>query len=96
MSDVLVVNFAALQQASADIQGALGALTNQLADLERDAAPLVATWDGVAREAYDVRQARWRNAAEDLSRILRNIKVAVDDSAADYHHTEQRNTGLFE
>ena len=96
MSDVLVVNFAALQQASADIQSALSALTNQLADLERDAAPLVATWDGAAREAYDVRQARWRNAAEDLSRILRDIKVAVDESAADYHHTEQRNTGLFE
>ena len=96
MSDVLVVNFAALQQASADIQSALGALTNQLADLERDAAPLVATWDGTAREAFDVRQARWRNAAEDLSRILRDIKVAVDESAADYHHTEQRNTGLFE
>ena len=96
MSDVLVVNFAALQQASADIQSALGALTNQVADLERDAAPLVATWDGAAREAYDVRQARWRNAAEDLSRILRDIKVAVDESAADYHHTEQRNTGRFE
>jgi WXG100 family type VII secretion target len=96
MSDVLVVNFAALQQASADIQSALGALTNQLADLERDAAPLVATWDGAAREAYDVRQARWRNAAEDLSRILRDIKVAVDESAADYDHTERRNTGLFE
>jgi len=96
MNDLLVVNFAALQQASADIQGALGALTNQLADLERDAAPLVATWDGGAREAYDVRQARWRNAAEDLSRILRDIKVAVDESAADYQHTEQRNTGLFE
>jgi 6 kDa early secretory antigenic target len=96
MSDVLVVNFAALQQASADIQSALGALTNQLADLERDAAPLVATWDGAAREAYDVRQARWRNAAEDLSRILRDVKVAVDESAADYHHTERRNTGLFE
>jgi early secretory antigenic target protein ESAT-6 len=96
MSDVLVVNFGALQQASADIQSALGALTNQLADLERDAAPLVASWDGAAREAYDVRQARWRNAAEDLSRILRDIKVAVDESAADYQHTEQRNTGLFE
>lgn len=96
MSDVLVVNFAALQQASADIQSALNALTGQIAELERDAAPLVATWDGAAREAYDVRQARWRGAADDLSRILRDIKVALDESATDYHHTEQRNTGLFQ
>ena len=96
MSDVLVVNFAALQQAGADIQSALGALTTQLSQLERDAAPLVASWDGAAREAYDVRQARWRSAADDLSRILRDIKVALDDSAADYQHTERRNTGLFQ
>lgn len=96
MSDVMIVNFAAMQQASVDIQSALNALTSQLAELERDAAPLVATWDGAAREAYDVRQARWRGAADDLSRILRDIKVALDESANDYHHTEQRNTRLFQ
>jgi WXG100 family type VII secretion target len=96
MNDMLVVNFAALQQASADIQSALNALTSQIAELERDAAPLVATWDGAAREAYDVRQARWRAAADDLSRILRDIKVALDDSAVDYQQTEHRNTGLFQ
>lgn len=96
MSDVMVVNFAALQQAGVDIQSALNALTSQLAELERDAAPLVATWDGAAREAYDVRQARWRGAADDLSRILRDIKVALDESANDYLHTEQRNTGMFQ
>jgi WXG100 family type VII secretion target len=96
MSDTLIVNFAALQQASTDIQSALNALASQLAELERDAAPLVATWDGAAREAYDVRQARWRGAADDLSRILRDIKVALDESATDYHHTEQRNIGLFQ
>jgi WXG100 family type VII secretion target len=96
MSDTLVVNFAALSQASLDIQSALDALASQLTELERDAAPLVATWEGSAREAYDVRQAQWRSAAEDLSRMLRDIKVAVDDSAADYLHTERRNIGLFQ
>ena len=95
MSDVMIVNFAAMQQASVDIQSALNALTNQLAELERDAAPLVATWDGAAREAYDVRQARWRGAADDLSRILRDIKVALDESAADYLATENRNAEMF-
>jgi early secretory antigenic target protein ESAT-6 len=96
MSEVLVVNFAALQQASADIQGALGALETQLGQLERDAAPLVATWDGPAREAYDARQATWRSAAEDLSRMLRDNRIALEDSASDYLHTERRNTGLFQ
>jgi WXG100 family type VII secretion target len=94
--DVLVVNFAALHRAGADIDTALGALATQLDELERDAAPLVATWDGPARRAYDARQARWRAAAGDLSGMLRDIKIALAESAADYEHTEHRNALLFE
>jgi WXG100 family type VII secretion target len=93
--DLLVVNFAALEQASADIAHALVELETQLDQLERDAMPLVAQWSGDAREAYDMRQTKWRSAATDLSRMLRDIKVAVDESAADYLTTERRNADLF-
>jgi early secretory antigenic target protein ESAT-6 len=93
---VLVVTFPALQQASADIQKALSTLESQLSQLERDAAPLVATWSGEAKQAYDQRQARWRAASQDLQNMLREIKVAVDDSAADYLSTEKKNTSLFQ
>jgi early secretory antigenic target protein ESAT-6 len=97
MSDnVLVVSFPALQQASADIQKALSTLDSQLGQLERDAAPLIATWDGDAKQAYEQRQARWRSASQELQSILRDIKVAVDDSAADYLSTEKKNTNLFQ
>jgi WXG100 family type VII secretion target len=92
----LVVDIRALQQASADIQFVVGRLESQLGDLERDAAPLVATWEGPAQQAYGDRQTRWRRSASDLSQILRNIKNAVDQSAADYDATEKRNTGLFQ
>ncbi|GAB3818071.1 WXG100 family type VII secretion target [Micromonospora zhanjiangensis] len=94
--DRLVVSFPALQQASADIQKAFSTLDSQLGQLERDAAPLVATWSGEAKEAYDQRQARWRAAAHDLQGMLREIKVAVDESASDYLSTEKKNTGLFQ
>ncbi len=93
--DVLVVNFAALDAASLDIAHALSELEGQLDQLERDAAPLVAQWTGDARSAYDARQAKWRGAAADLTRMLRDIKVAVDESAADYLATERRNANLF-
>jgi early secretory antigenic target protein ESAT-6 len=91
----LVVNFPALHQASADIQKALHALESQLAQLERDAAPLIATWEGEARQGYDARQAQWRRASQDLAMMLRDIKIAVDDSAADYWSTERRAIGRF-
>lgn len=93
---VLVVNFAALQQAGADIQRALNTLESQLGQLERDAGPLVSAWTGDARQAYEQRQARWRSASQDLQSMLRAIKLAVDDSAADYLDTEKKNTGLFQ
>ena len=95
MSDMIRVEFGALQHAGDSINTALRALENQLAELERDAAPLVATWQGDAQQAYQVRQTRWREAAEGLSVMLRDIKRALDESAADYASTENRNTALF-
>ena len=93
---LLLVNFGALQQGSADIQKALNTLQSQLAQLERDAAPLVATWSGAAQAAYAERQRKWTTTADDLAAILRNIRVAVDESAADYQDTERRATQRFE
>jgi len=48
---LLLVNFGALQQASADIQKALNTMQAQLSQLQRDAGPLVATWSGAAQAA---------------------------------------------
>jgi WXG100 family type VII secretion target len=97
MSDgMLVVQFGQLQNASGNIQAALNSMESQLSQLESDAAPLVSTWDGNAKAAYEQRQQTWRTAAQDLSNILRDIKAAVDESAADYLSTENRNRALFE
>jgi early secretory antigenic target protein ESAT-6 len=93
---VLVVKFGALQQAGVDIQKALNNLESQLGQLERDAAPLVATWKGDAQLAYAERQDKWRRAADDLKSILRDIRIAVDESAQDYLTTEKKATSLFQ
>jgi early secretory antigenic target protein ESAT-6 len=93
---LLLVNFGALQQASMDIHKALSELQSQLGQLERDAGPLVATWDGVAQMAYQERQRKWQTAASELSEILRQIKLAVDESAADYQDTERKATNRFQ
>jgi len=93
---MLLVNFAALEQASADINKALSTLQSQLDQLERDAGPLVATWGGEAKEAYQQRQAKWRAASHDLHTILHNIKGAVDHSVQDYIATEKQATNRFQ
>lgn len=95
-ADQLVVNFAALQQASVDIGSALNKLNSDLEQLNQEAQPLVSTWAGDAQTAYHQRQTTWTNAANDLSTMLRDIRRALDDSAADYAHTEKSNTQLFQ
>jgi WXG100 family type VII secretion target len=94
-SDNLVVDFAAMHQAAADIQVAINKLTSDLEQLDADAKPLVSTWVGDAQQAYYQRQATWTNAATDLSNMLRNIQKALVDSTSDYHTTEMTNKNLF-
>ncbi|RZU51519.1 WXG100 family type VII secretion target [Krasilnikovia cinnamomea] len=93
---LLLVNFGALQQASADIQKALNELQSQLTQLEQDAKPLVASWSGAAQDAYATRQHKWQGASNDLQNILRDIQFAVQESAADYQDTERKAQHRFQ
>jgi len=93
---VLLVNFGALQQGTADINKAVSRMQSQLHDLERAAAPLVHTWGGDAQEAYQARQAKWRAASEDLNHILQNIKSALEQSTQDYITTEKQAAQRFQ
>jgi WXG100 family type VII secretion target len=95
MTDKLVVNFAALHTAAGDIQSAINSMDSQLHEAESTAAPLVSTWDGAAKEAYQQRQQKWTQAANDLKTMLGEIKKAVEESAAHFQDTEHRNTNLF-
>jgi 6 kDa early secretory antigenic target len=91
----LVVEFGQLQAASGHIQAAIGKMQSQLSDLEQAAGPLVSSWDGQAKAAYDERQRKWSSAATELTTILNSIKKAVDESVADYMSTEKTAEGLF-
>jgi WXG100 family type VII secretion target len=96
MSDQqLLVQFGALQNASQNIAKAVSTLHSKLSDLESAAGPLVAAWDGTAKEAYAQRQAQWRNAAQDITELLGRIKSALDESTEHYAATERSNTNLF-
>jgi len=96
MNDMLVVNFAAMQTAGENIDTAIRTLNDQLSQLERDVAPLIATWDGDAKAAYEARQRQWRSAAGELCAMLIEIKKALHESTLDYRDTEQRNVRLFQ
>jgi len=76
--DKLVVNFAALHQAAGDIQNAINSMESQLHEADSTAAPLVSTWDGEAKAAYQQRQQKWTQAANDLT-TLDALQHKLDD-----------------
>ena len=91
----LSVDFTRLLETSGHIQTGIVTLQSRLDELEQAAAPLVQTWSGEARQAYQDRQTTWRQASADLARMLQAIKRGLDDSIADYQGTEKYNVGLF-
>ena len=94
--DRIVINFGSLAQAAADIQNAMSTMESELSACEQAGAQLVSSWEGEAQAAYGIRQQRWRQAAGDLSQMLRDIRVAVEDSASNFQQAEDKNRALFE
>lgn len=92
---LLTIDFARLRETSSHIQAAVTSMSSQLDQLERDAAPLVATWSGEAQQAYRQRQATWRQASNELVAMLQGIRRALDESIDDFYATEKRNVALF-
>ncbi|HLU54569.1 MAG TPA: WXG100 family type VII secretion target [Pseudonocardia sp.] len=94
MSEI-VVTFAALEAAQADVAGAAGRMTTQLDELKRFLAPLVATWQGQAAAEYRARQRQWDTAAEGLTNVLGRIGVALGAANENYQHVERVNAARW-
>ncbi|WP_238017384.1 WXG100 family type VII secretion target [Dactylosporangium sp. AC04546] len=95
MDDMLVVNFGAMEHAGQSIQTALNTLNARLDEVSQLGRRLTSGWQGEAREAYAARQAGWERAGNDLALMLKDIKLALDESMQRYLETEHRNRQLF-
>jgi len=92
---MMVVNFAAMERASQSIQTALNTIQARLDEVDKMGQRLSAGWTGDSQQAYQVRQAGWQHAADDLGLMLKDIQVALTNSMHRYLETERRNTGYF-
>jgi len=89
------VNFGHLDNTASTISGKAKTLDGRLNQLETDLKPMMASWDGFAREAYHVAQQRWNTAAQDLNRILMAVGISVNDANTGYRDTEKINTNMW-
>ncbi|NYT95274.1 WXG100 family type VII secretion target [Salinispora sp. H7-4] len=88
-------NFAALAASADSCGSSLKNMNGELEGLKSSIAPLLATWDGDAREAYFRRQRDWEAAANDLRDLLSRIERALRESAARMQAREAANQAKF-
>lgn len=89
------VNFGHLENTSSTISTKGKTLDGRLRQLEGDLKPMMASWDGFARDAYHAAQTRWNAAAEELNRILMAVGIGVNDASNGYRDTEKINTNMW-
>lgn len=92
----MIVDLAAVREMGAEITTTAAALRSTLDDLDERSRLPAEAWTGEARRAFAERRDAWRHAADELTALLREIGRAVDDAAADYLATEDRNRVLFD
>jgi early secretory antigenic target protein ESAT-6 len=95
MSGSTEVNFGGLDATSSTIGAKAKTIRARLDQLDSDLAPMRASWDGFARDAYHAAQSRWNAAAEDLNLILQAVGISVNDANTGYQDTEKLNTNMW-
>lgn len=91
----ILVTFAALEDATQDLNQTRAALDQRLDELKSFLAQLNVTWVGGAHEAYTGYQAMWDQSYLNLNEILGRIGVLLAQKNAEYMSTEQANTGAW-
>jgi WXG100 family type VII secretion target len=92
MSGILV-NYAALENANAQIQSTARSLDEKLDALRTRLQQM--QWQGEDQTTYQAHQAQWDNAVRDLNAILNQIGAAVGTARENYMSTEASNAKVW-
>jgi WXG100 family type VII secretion target len=91
----MMVQFAGMQAAVADMERSITRLQTAIDGLEGDLRPLIATWTGEASLFYQDRQRAWDAAFAELRGVLVTARRTVAGAADNYQRTEAANAALW-
>ena len=91
----MMVQFAGMQAAVADMERSITRLQTAIDALEGDLRPLVATWTGEASLFYQDRQRTWDAAFAELRGVLVTARRTVAGAAENYQRTEAASAALW-
>jgi early secretory antigenic target protein ESAT-6 len=95
MSMPISVTFQSVSDAADQVRSTAGTVQAQLDDLRASVAQIAQSWDGVAQQNYQARQAEWDSTAADLHAVLLKIAAALQTASENYQATETKNAGIW-
>ncbi|HEV3174035.1 MAG TPA: WXG100 family type VII secretion target [Actinocrinis sp.] len=91
----ILVQFAAIAEASQNVNRTYTNLDQKLNDLRQMLAPIAAEWTGKAAENYQEKQRAWDQAQQDLGMVLQQIAKVLEAAHDSYNQTEQANANSW-
>jgi WXG100 family type VII secretion target len=92
---LILVQYASLQEANANVQSAVNFMNQQLDQLKTYLAQLKELWEGDAGTAYKALQAKWDQTALDLNQVLAKVPPELQQAQQAYQATESKNAGVW-
>ena len=94
MSDILY-NYGQIEQAVADMGAGVSSLNGKLEDMDSQLRQLQDSWDGQAKQAYEVSKAKWTDGMNGIVEILQGVSAAVSEARQAAEATDSRNAASF-
>ena len=91
----ILVTFAAIAEASQNVNNTSNMLNQKLDDLQRQLQPLVANWEGQAAENYQAKQRQWNSAQQQLTQVLAAIGKVLEQAHDSYSSVEKSNAASW-
>lgn len=91
----MLVTFAAIAEASQNVNNTSNLLNQKLDDLQRQLQPLVSDWTGNAAENYQAKQRQWNSAQQQLTQVLSAIGKVLEQAHESYSSVEKSNAATW-
>ncbi|MBC3844157.1 WXG100 family type VII secretion target [Streptacidiphilus sp. 4-A2] len=95
MSTPIKVTFHSISDAASDVRTTAANVQAQLDELKAGVARVAQSWEGVAQQKYQARQAEWDSTAANLHEVLLQIAGALQNASDNYQATENKNAGIW-
>ncbi|MGH3273656.1 MAG: WXG100 family type VII secretion target [Streptosporangiaceae bacterium] len=94
-SSFMKIQFESLQQAQDDLGTAAAAVQNTIDELESKLQANLSQWSGAAQQAYIPVKQSWRDAIEDMQRVLTKAGGHLATAQQIYADAENHNMSIW-